>query len=92
MGRCSGTVGAAFCVQVGGGCGPGGLRVAWGPLEGRDCGGLRLSAVSPRGGHAWGSGVGFAVRAASSYLEGGPLLFPLYLHVNKKSDYGDDIH
>ena len=32
------------------------------------------------------------LRAVSSYLEGGPLLWmlPLYLHVNKKSEYDDD--
>ena len=33
-----------------------------------------------------------AMRAASCYLEGGPLMWmlPLYLHVNQKSDYEDD--
>ena len=34
-----------------------------------------------------------AMRAEASYLEGGPLIWmlPLYLHVNQKSDYDDDM-
>ena len=42
--------------------------------------------------HTWRSGVRSAMHAATSYLEGGPLMWmlPLNLHVNQKSDDDDD--
>ena len=54
--------GLAFGMQVGGG------TWAWGRLTERDSGGGGLSAIGPRGGHAWRS----AMRAASQLSGRGP--------------------
>ena len=53
----------------------------------------KLSAIDPHDRDTWRSGVRSAMRAASKLLEGGPLLWiwPLYLHVNQKSDDDDDV-
>ena len=58
--------------------------MTWKQLTERDCREWKLSAINPHDRHTWRSGV--SVQQAS-YLEGGPLMWPLYLHVNQKSDY-----
>ena len=67
--------------------------MTWKQLTERNCRGGKLSAINPLGRDTWRSGVRSAMRA--SLLPGrGPLLWiwPLYLHVNKKSDDGDEIN
>ena len=62
--------------------------LTWQQLTERDGREWKLSAIDPHDRDAWRAGVRSAMRAASSCLEGGPLLWiwPLYLHVNQKSD------
>ena len=52
----------------------------------------KLSAIDPHDRDTWRSGVRSAIAQQASCLEGGPLLWkwPLYLHVNQKSDDDDD--
>ena len=66
--------------------------MTWKQLTERDCTEWKLSAIDPQDRGTWRSGVRSAMRAASQYLEGGPLLWilPLYLHINQKSDDDDD--
>ena len=66
--------------------------MTWKQLTERDCGEWKLSAIDCHDRDTWRSGVRSATHAASSYLEGGPLLWilPLYLHVNQKSNDDDD--
>ena len=68
--------------------------MTWKLLTERDCREWKLPVINPHDRDTWRSGVRSAMRAASQYLEGGPLIWilPLYLHVNKKSnDDVDDI-
>ena len=67
--------------------------MTWKQLTERDRREWKLSAIDPHERDNWRSGVRSAMRAASQLLPtGGPLLWiwPLYLHVNKKSDDDDD--
>ena len=72
MEHSSGAIRTAFDIQVDGKCGPGRPKMTWRWLTGRDCRGWGLSAVCPRGGRAWGSGVGFAMHEASQVSGRGP--------------------
>ena len=89
--ECSnGAVKTAFDIQVDGKRGPGRPKMTWKQLTERDYREWKLSSISPHDRHTWRSGVRSALRAAfASYLEWGPLVWmlPLYLHINKKSDY-----
>ena len=58
--------------------------MTWKQLTERDYREWKLSAINPHDRNMWGSGVRSAIRAASQ-LSG--WMLPLYLHVNKKSDY-----
>ena len=64
--------------------------MTWKQLTERDRREWKLSAIDPHDRDTWRSGVRSAMQA--SCLEGGPLLWiwPLYLHVNQKSDDDDD--
>ena len=66
--------------------------MTWKQLTERDRREWKLSAIDPHDRDTCRSGVRSAMRAASQYLEGGPLLWilPLYLHINQKSDDDDD--
>ena len=50
----------------------------------------KLTTVDPQERSTWRSGVRSAMRAASQLLEGGPLMWMMPLHLNKKSDYEHD--
>ena len=66
--------------------------MTWKQLTERDRREWKLSVIDPHDRDTWRSGVRSAMRAASRFLERGPLLWiwPLYLHVNQKSDDDDD--
>ena len=83
----SGAVKTAFDIQVNGKRGPGRPKMTWKQLTERDGREWKLSAINPNDRDTWRSGVRSAMSAATSCLEGGPLLWiwPLYLHVNKKN-------
>ena len=53
----------------------------------RDCREWKLTTVDPQERSTWRSGVRSAMRAVSQYLERGPLMWMMHLHVNQKSDY-----
>ena len=63
--------------------------MTWKQLTERDCREWKLSAINPHDRRIWRSGVRSAMHAASQQSGRGPLMWmlPLYLHVNKKSDY-----
>ena len=90
--RSNGAVKTAFDIQVNGKRGPGRPKMTWKQLTERDRREWKLSAIDPHDRDTWRSGVRSAMQA--SCLEGGPLLWiwPLYLHVNQKSDDDDDDH
>ena len=77
--------------QVNGKRGPGMPKMTWKQLTERDRRDWKLSAIDPHDRDTWRSDVRSAMHAAS--LEGGPLLWiwPLYLHVNQKSN-DDEYH
>ena len=62
----------------------------WKKLTERDCREWELTTVDPQERSTWRSG---GVQLASN-LEGASLMWmmPLPLHVNQKSDYGDDTY
>ena len=66
--------------------------MTWKQLTERDRSEWKLSAIDPHDRDTWRSGVRSAILQQASCLEGGPLLWiwPLYLHVNQKSDDDDD--
>ena len=66
--------------------------MTWKQLIERDRREWKLSAIDPHDRDTWRSGVRSATRKEARCLEGGPLLWiwPLYLHVNPKSDDDDD--
>ena len=78
----------AFDIQVNGKRRPGRSKMTWKQLTERDHRKWKLSAIDPHDRDTWRSGGRSAMRAA----EGGTLLWiwPLYLHVNQKSDDDDD--
>ena len=88
--RSNGAVKTAFDIQVDGKRGPGRPKMTWKQLTETDCREWKLSAINPQ--TYWRSGVRSAMRAASQLSGRGPLMWmlPLYLHVNKKSDYDYD--
>ena len=61
----------------------------WKKLMEKDCHEWKLMTVDPQERSTWRSGVRSACMQLASYLEGGPLMWmmPLHLHVNQKSDY-----
>ena len=68
--------------------------MTWKQLTERDRREWKLSAIDPHDRDTWRSGVRFAMCAASQLPGSGPLLWiwPLYLHVNKKSNDDDDVY
>ena len=78
-------------IQIEGRRGVGRPKQTWKKLTEKDCCEWKLTTVDPQERSTWRSGVRAAMRAASCYLEGGPLMWmmPLHLHVNQKSDYDD---
>ena len=88
--RSNGAVKTAFDIQVNGKRGPGRPKMTWKQLTERDRREWKLSAIDPHDRDTWRSGVRSAMRAASQ-LPGRLLwIWPLYLHVNQKSDDDDD--
>ena len=56
----------------------------------KDCCEWKLTTVEPQERSTWRSGVRSAMCASIvSYLEGGPLMWMMHLHANKKLDYDD---
>ena len=93
MERSDGAVKTASDIQVNGKRGLGRPKMTCKQLTERDRREWKLSAIDPHDRDTWRSGVRSAMRAASQLPgRGGPLLWiwPLYLHVNKKSDEGDE--
>ena len=67
--------------------------MTWKQLTERDCREWKLSVIYPHDRDTWRAGVRFAICVQQAIcLEGGPLLWiwPLYLHVNQKSDDDND--
>ena len=86
----SGAVRTACDIQIEGRRGAGRPKLTWKKLTENDCRECKLTTVDPQERSTWRSGARSAMRAASrSYLERGPLMWmmPLHLHFNKKSDY-----
>ena len=90
--RSSGAIRTAYDMQIDGKRGAGRPKQTWKKLTEKDCREWKLSTVDPQERSTWRSGVRSAIRAAS-YLERGPLMWvmPLHLHVNQKSDYDYDM-
>ena len=88
----SGAVKTAFDIQVDGKRGAERPKMMLKQLTERDGREWKLSAIDPHDRHTWRSGVRSAMRAACQLPGRGPLmwLLPLYLHLNKKYDDGDD--
>ena len=55
----------------------------------RDCHEWKLTKVDPQERRTWMSGMRSTMCAASKFLERGPLMWMVPLHVNQKSDYDD---
>ena len=91
MERSNGAVKTAFDIQVNGKRGPGRPKMTWKQLTGRERREWKLSAIDPHDTDTWRSGVRLPCMQQASCLEGGPLLWiwPLYLHVNQKSNDDD---
>ena len=89
--RSSGAIRTAYDMQIDGKRGAGRPKQTWKQLTEKDCCEWKLTTVDPQERSTWRSGVRSAMRAASRYLERGPLMWmmPLHLHVNQKSDYDD---
>ena len=85
----NGAVKTAFHIQAEGKSGPGRPKMTWKQLTERECREWKLSAINPHDRNMWRSGVRPAMHAASQLSGRGPTMWmlPLYLHVNKKSDY-----
>ena len=86
MERSSGAVRTACDIQIYGRRGGGGRpKPTWKELTEKEWREWKLMTVDPRDRSTWRS----AMRAVSSYMEGGPLMWmmPIHLHINKKSDY-----
>ena len=83
----SDAVRTAYDIQIEGRWGAGRPKLTWKKLMEKDCRELPLTTVGPQERSTWRSGVRSAMHA--SYLERGPLMWmmPLHLHVNQKSDY-----
>ena len=79
--RSNGAVKTAFDIQVNGKHGPGRPKMTWKQLTERDRREWKLSAIDPHDRDTWRSGV----RSAMLWI------WPLYLHVNQKSDDDDDM-
>ena len=88
----SGAVRTAYDKPIDGRRGAGRPKLTWKKLKGKDCREWKLTTVDPQERCTWRSGVRSAMWQLASYLEGGPLMWmmPLHLHVNQKSDYDDD--
>ena len=82
----------AFDIQINRKRGPGRPKMTWKQLTERDRREWKLSAIDSHDSDTWRSGVRSAMVQRASCLEGGPLLWiwPLYLHVNPKSDDDED--
>ena len=79
-------------IQVNGKHGPRRPKATWKQLTERDRREWKLSAINPHDRDTFRSEVRSAMRAASQLPGRGPLLWiwPLYLHVDQKSDDDDD--
>ena len=73
--------------------GPGRPKMTWKQLTERDRRQWKLTAIDPHDRDTWKSGVNLPCVQQASCLEAGPLMWiwPLYLHVNKKSDDDDSL-
>ena len=89
--RSNGAIKTASDIQVNGKHGHGRPKMTWKQLTERDRIEWKLSAINPHDRDTWRSGVNSAMRAASQLPGRGQLLWiwPLYLHVNQKSDDDD---
>ena len=91
--RSNGAVKTAIDIQADGKRGPGRPKMTWKQLTERDRREWKLSAIDPHDRDTWRSGVRSAMRATSQLPERGHTvvdIWPLYLHVNQKSDDDDD--
>ena len=88
----SGAVRTACDIQFDGRRGGGRPKLTWKKLMEKDCREWKLTTADPQERSTWRSGVRSTMRAVSQLPGRGLLMWmmPLYLHVNKKSDYDDD--
>ena len=86
MERSSGAIRTACDIQIDGRRGAGRPKLTWKKLTERDCREWKLMRVDPQERSTWRSGVRSAMQLAS-YLERGPLMWMMPLHLNQKSDY-----
>ena len=77
-------------MQVEGNRGPGRPKMTWRTLTERDRREWKFNEVDPSDRDVWRSNVRFAMHAASSYLEGSPLMWIMHLHVSLTADDDDD--
>ena len=84
MKRSSGAIRTACDIQIDGRWGPGRPKLTWKKLTERDCHEWKLTTVDPQD---------LLCVQLASYLERGPLMWmmPLHLHVNQKSDYDNNL-
>ena len=89
----SGAIRTAYDMQIDGKRGAGRHKQTWKKLTEKDCREWKLTTVDPQERSTWRSGVRSGIVQLASYLERGPLMWmmPLHLHVNQKSDYDDDM-
>ena len=87
--RSSGAIRTAYNMQIDGKRGAGRPKQTWKKLTEKDCREWKLVTADPQERSTWRSGVSSLCMQLASYLERGPLMWmmPLHLHVNKKSDY-----
>ena len=91
--RSSGAIRTACDIQIDGRRGAGRPKLTWKKLTERDCREWKFTTVDPQERSTWRSGVRLLCMQLASYLERGPLMWmmSLHLHVNQKSDYDDDM-
>ena len=89
--RSSGAIRTAYDMQIDSKRGAGRPKQTWKKLTEKDCHEWKLTTVDLQERSIWRSGVRSAMLQLASYLERGPLMWmmPLHLHVNQKSDYDD---
>ena len=91
--RSSGAVRTACDIQIDGRWGAGRPKLTWKKLMEKDCRDWKLTTVDPqeRSTCPGDQGRDLLCVQLASYLEGGPLMWmmPLHLHVNQKSDFDD---
>ena len=85
----SGAIRTACDIQIDGRRGAGRPKLTWKKLTQRDCREWKLTTVDPQERSTWRSSWDLLCVQLASYLERGPLMWtmPLHLHVNQKADY-----